>query len=232
MKEKESDLIHSPCETSEGVGDGTSVGQESTTTQKGIQMSTVNILQLLNNDNVPSSLELVQLRGDETPIIPFTLEGTLVKLHYCAETEVGGYIHCNGDDCVLCRVGRKPTEKVLIPVYLPVSQSIGILPVGTSLKPGALLPQLATIQSAERRMGVFISKEGRYRFAVSTFDLTEEMDTGEEEISRFLEKFKAGEVDLTSVYPRLENEQLSAITEIARLLCLKGFEVDEGYSAS
>ena len=195
-------------------------------------MNTVNILQFLQNDTLPSSLELVQLRGDETPIIPFTLEGDLVKLHYCAETEVGGYIHCNGDDCVLCRVGRKPTEKVLIPVYLPVSQSIGILPVSTSLKPGALLPQLATIQGAETRMGIFLSEVGRFRFVVSTFDLTEEIDTGEEAISRFLEKFKAGEVDLTSVYPRLENEQLSAISEIARLLRLKGYQVDEADSAS
>ena len=195
-------------------------------------MTTINIVELLKNKNAPSSLELVQLRGDETPIIPFTLEGELVKLHYCPETEIGGYIHCNGDDCVLCQVGRKPTEKVLIPVYLPVSQSIGILPVSTSLKPGALLPQLATIQGAERRMGVFLSKEGLYRFVVSTFDLTEEIDTGEEVISRFFDKVNADEIDLPSVYPRLENEQLSAISEIARLLRLKGYQVDEADSAS
>ena len=65
-----------------------------------------------------------------------------------------------------------------------------------------------------------------------TFDLTEEMDTGEEVISRFFDKVNADEIDLTSVYPRLENEQLSAISEIARLLRLKGYQVDEADSAS
>ena len=195
-------------------------------------MIIINISDLVNQEVEGSSLELVKLGGDQIPMIPFTLSGVRVALHYCRETEVQGYIHCNGGGCILCKIGRNPTEKVLLPVFLPVSLTIGVLSASTSLRPRSLLPQLAAIQKADNRVGVFISKEDNYRFKVDTFELKEGIDTGEKQISEFLERYEAGEVDLTSVYPRLENEQLAAIDEIARVLQMKGYESDDGNQAA
>ena len=41
-------------------------------------------------------LEVVRLGPDETPIIVFTSKAERVTLHYCNESEINGYVQCNG----------------------------------------------------------------------------------------------------------------------------------------
>jgi len=188
------------------------------------ETSKIDILDFLPGA-IQASIELVRLDRNETPIIPFTSEAVDAHLHYCQEPEIGGYIHCNGRDCVLCRVGKKKDQRSLIPVYLPASASVGVLPVSPSLRPHALLPQLANVLKADNPMVMFVSRDGS-RFIVSSRELSDDTDHGESVIQKFKEDHEVGRVDLSAVYPRIENNQLAAISEIARLLALKGLNAD------
>jgi hypothetical protein len=191
---------------------------------QGSETSRIDILDFLPGA-IQASIELVRLDRNETPLVPFTSEGVDAHLHYCQEPEIGGYVHCNGGDCVLCRVGKKTDQRLLIPVYLPASTSVGVLPVSPSLRPHALLPQLASVVKADKPMVMFISREGS-RFIVSSRELKDNNDNGEAAIQKFKEDHEVGWGDLVAVYSRIENDQLAAIPEIARLLALKGLTTD------
>ena len=90
-------------------------------------------------------------------IVPFTLDSETVTIHFCPEAEINGYLLCNGKGCVLCRVGRKQEPRILLPVYLPASGVVGILPLSMSCRPNSLLPQLGTVLEAGKPMVAFIS---------------------------------------------------------------------------
>ena len=191
-------------------------------------LETVNLLDMLAAGGDPP-LELVRLDRNETAVIPFTADGPRVNLHFCKEADINAYIVCNGEECILCRTGRDRAERILIPVYLPVSQTVGILPVGLSLRPFALLPQLGALLKADTRKVIFITRDGG-NFLVSTRDFPEDTDDGAAAIRAYLDNYEAGRIDLIGVYPRMSNEQLLEIPEIARSAALKGLGGNEGDS--
>ena len=160
-------------------------------------------------------LERVRLGGDETPIVIFTREGVNCDVHYCKETDIGEYVQCNGDGCVLCHIGKKKTGYVLLPVYLPALQDIGVLPVSLSFRPYALFPQLTPILESESPSVAFVSRDGS-RYSVSLQELKEGMDGGEVVIKKFMEDYEAKAVDLESVYLRIPNGELAK--KLRRLL--------------
>lgn len=179
----------------------------------------VDLLDLLNTPQ-SAGLEVVRLGDSETAVIPFTSSGTKVKIHYCEEPEVRGYTHCVGKDCVLCRIGRKAEERTMLPVYLPAARVVGVLAVSPSLRPYALLPQLAPALKAAQPTVAFIRRDGS-RYHVTMRKLQPNDDAGADVIKAFLEKHKAGMNDIGAVYPRLTNDQLAAVSEIGSLLALK-----------
>lgn len=185
---------------------------------------TVNLFELLEASNSVSRLELIRLDESETAVIPFTPHGERVHIHFCKEPEINAYVLCNAEDCVLCRIGKKKDERILIPAYVPTTDSIGVLPVSTSLRPNALLPQLAPVLKSGRPTAVFIKRDG-YRFTVSTKELPEDANGGDVAIKYFAEEHKAGRVSLRSVYQTIPNEQLAGVSEISRILDLKGIRV-------
>jgi len=187
----------------------------------------VSLLDVAAAESVESLLEVVRLGSDETAIIPFTADSEAVDLHYCPETEINGYVICNGPDCVLCRIGRKRDQRLLLPVYLPAAGCVGILPVSRSLRPFALLPQISNVLKAGKPMVMFVIREGA-KFSVSTAELQQDVDGGEAAIKRFLDDYQAGCHDLSAVYPRIDNEQLSGVEEIGRMMALKGVRRDAG----
>jgi hypothetical protein len=187
---------------------------------------TVNIMDFANSEEHASLLEVVRLGSNETAVIAFTPGSIEANLHYVNETEVGGYALCNGRNCLLCRVGRKYDERLLVPVYLPESGSVGVLPVSKSLRPAALLPQFASVLKADKPLVMFITREGA-KYTVATQELRPEMDGGEVIIKRFLEDFEKGKIDLTSVYQKIENDQLASIEGIQRMMALKGIRLNE-----
>ncbi len=111
----------------------------------------------------------IRVRADHRPIVLFTLERVPVVVHYCEEPVIRGYVRCNGDDCVLCKVGKERKQQGLLPVYDPVTESIGFLSVNSSLRPNALLPQLIDRFDEEVPKVIFISRED-YKYVVEPSD--------------------------------------------------------------
>ena len=91
-------------------------------------------------DSVDAPIALVRINNDETAMIPFTSQGIIVKIHYCDDPEIQGYVRCNGDNCLLCRIGRNQDERLLLPIYVPASRSICVLAISPSSRPGAPAP--------------------------------------------------------------------------------------------
>lgn len=170
-------------------------------------------------------LELVRLDANEKAIVPFTAKGKGATLHYCGEQEIRGYVHCNGSDCILCRIGRKKDERVLLPVYVPSIDAVGVLSVSNSLRPKSLRPQLLPILKSSETAGdlrvVFISREESV-YHVSTRALPEDEQGDKVAIREFEADYDAGRVTLESVFVTISNENLLHVTEIARIASLKG----------
>lgn len=188
------------------------------------ETETINLLDLARQAEHPSQLELIRLDNDELPVIPFTVDVLRVNVHYCREDEIKGYVRCNEPNCVLCKIGRNPDERLLLPVYLPTVKTVSILPITPAMRPFALLPQLLEILQKEDFPVIFIRRENMTRFTVTTSPLAEGMDAGETHIKAFLETMESGAVDLKSVYNRLGNNQLMAVPSIADTLRLKGID--------
>ena len=183
----------------------------------------VNILDVVASEIAESTLEVVRLGNDETAIIPFTADSEGIDLHYCSETEINSYVVCNGPDCVLCKIGRRKEERLLLPVYLPASGCVGILPVSRSLRPYALLPQISNVLKSDTPMVMFVIREvGKYM--ISTKSLEKDMDGGEFQIKDFLEDYAAGNINLIDLYPKIDNEQLLGVDGIQKMAALKGIK--------
>jgi len=185
----------------------------------------VNLLDLAAAESMGPTLDVVRLGHDETPILPFMSDSEKADLHYCSETEISSYVVCNGQDCVLCRIGRKQDKRLLLPVYLPASGCVGILPVSPSLRPFALLPQILNVLKVGKPMVMFVTRDGA-KYKVSTNELQKDVDCGEAAIKRFLDDYGAGLHDLSAVYPKINNEQLANVEKIDRMMALKGVRRD------
>jgi hypothetical protein len=183
----------------------------------------VNLIQALEAaGSEPSGLERVRIGSDEIAIIPFTADAEEIQLHYYAEADIADYAACNGPGCLLCRIGRQKVTRRLLPVYLPAARAVGVLPVSTSLRPGALWPQLADALKGKEPRVVFVTREQGERHRVSFAPLAADVDAGEEAVGDFLAEYVAGRVALDAVYPRVANEELARIPGIAEMLKLKG----------
>ena len=190
------------------------------------QSNKVNLLDVAAAEAADSLLEVVRLGNDENAIIVFTADSEAVDLHYCSETEINSYVICNGPDCVLCRIGRKRDQRLLLPVYLPAAGCVGILPVSRSLRPFALLPQITNILKSDKPMVMFVTREGA-KYTVSTTNLQKDVDGGETVIKGFMDDYKAGLHGLATVYPSIDNEQLASVEEIGRMMSLKGIRIND-----
>jgi hypothetical protein len=190
----------------------------------------VNILEQWGDDEAgaPSqALELVRLDAHQTAVVPFTSDTEVVNLHYVDDREVRGYVHCNGPACALCRAGRGTDVRALLPVYVPATGTVAVLPVSPSARPGALRPQIFPALRAGRRAAFLIRKPDRVKYEVSVIDLAADVDDGAAVIKAFVARWEAGEVKLASVYPCLDNRTLAEIPGIATLLKIKGATLDE-----
>jgi len=164
----------------------------------------------------------VRFSGRETAVIPFTSSSAFVHLHYVDEPGNRGYFRCNGADCVLCRLGVPVEERALVPMYLPSTGSIGIVPVSPCSRPGALRPQLLPFLQSAKKQILFIKKSDQLTFTVGSREADYPDPRGDKITADFQRRLEAGELDLTSVYPSLSNEALARIPGISRMLQLRG----------
>ena len=173
----------------------------------------------------PVNLSVIRLDGNERLVIPFTTTIARVKVHYFEVPSMREYIHCSGQDCLLCRVGRQVDERDLLPVYDVMSKTIGVLPISPNIRPNALRPQLAPVLQRlkeEKRFLVSIRKLDAVRFCVTTYDLPPNAEDGADVILAFKNEFEAGRIDLSNVYTKLAKEDLMMVPEIITLMTMKG----------
>lgn len=174
------------------------------------------------------ALQLVRPEANEVAVIPFTTDMALVKLHYSDLKEIPGWIQCNGDPCVLCQAGRKVEERVLLPVYLPASKAIGVLPISPSSRPGSLRPPVMAALRSEQKVALIISKPDRMSFRVQAVDLKPHMDDGAKVVKAFLKRWEADQIDLTAVYAKVDNADLAELPSLAAILQFKGLLAPAG----
>jgi len=177
-------------------------------------------------DDGGEALQSVRIGANEVALVPFTSETEMVRLHYCEEPEIQGYVHCNGPGCSLCCAGRAADERALLPVYQPAVQAVGVLAISTSSRPGALRPQVLPALRSGTRVALLVRKPDRTTFKVDAVPLKEGMDDGARTIATFLRRWQAGEVDLAAVFPRLDDRDLAAIPGIGAMLKIKGLSLD------
>ena len=172
-------------------------------------------------------LGAVKLSKNQIAVVLFHSDVERVPLHYCDFPDLQSYVHCNKPTCALCSAGRGIDERFLLPVYLPTSRTVAVLPISANLRPGALLPQLLPHLRSARPVALLISKPDNAKFIVCAAELTEGQDDGAAVIKLFVAEWEAGHVDLASVFPRLDNRTLAEIPEISEMLKFKGVTLDE-----
>lgn len=182
-----------------------------------------NILKMSVRENLDKNLELLRLGYDEKEFLVFTPLIQSCEVHYCEETEIRGYLHCNGADCCLCKIGKKPKTMFLMPVFCFDDESVKVIQINDSQRPHALFPQMRNILEGGLPIIFIASRIKTDKFIVSTRELEELFSTEiEKPIKNFKAEWKKGVVDLTSVYPRIGNSQLIKIPEIRQKLKLRG----------
>ena len=72
---------------------------------------------------------------------------------------------------------------------------------------------------------MFISRVLGDSYTVTSMPLQADVADGEEVIQTFLEDHQKGTIELASVSPKVANEELAAVPEIAAMLKLKGIYV-------
>ncbi len=142
-------------------------------------------------------------------------------------------MRCQEKECLLCGIERKQNRRLCLPVYLPTEGRVGVLPVSLSLRPHALLTQLINIlktideeqpedEPEKQPQVVFLRREDNFKYCVSTRPLPPDTDAGEAQIKRFLSEKDQGLIDIATVIPKIDGDQLKAIPEILQMMKLKG----------
>jgi len=178
---------------------------------------------------IPSTkpLQLVQITNREVAVVPFTSSTTLAKLHYCEDPEIRGYIKCNGEDCVLCRIGSHVEERALLPVYLPAQKGIGVLAISPTSYPGSLRPQLMPYLESGKSVVLFIRKMDRMYYSVGGREEDPAKIGGVQLIKDFEKRLESSEIDLTTVYQSSSNQALARVDSIATMMQLKGITIGD-----
>lgn len=186
----------------------------------------VNVLEIAEETANQSlkTLEPVKLGENDTTVIFFTPDAVEVAAHYCAEKDIRDYVLCNSPECVLCQIGRERIEMVLIPVYLPISETIGVIRARNKHSARALLPQIAECMKGASngdRYAAFITRKGG-DYNVATRKLPDDADGGDEAIKKYMENVKTGVVDLSTVVSKIKNKTLTENPQINKELHYRG----------
>ena len=217
-------------EPSAGCDDQTSAGDnhEDTPSTSGL----IDGLALWSSDGpgaTPQSISVLRLDDNERLVIPFTTSLCRVSVHYTDAESYRGYLLCNGEDCLLCRIGKKSDTRDLWPVYDVIDRAVGVLPISPNIRPQGLRPQIhaamTRLANDEPPFLMTIRSEGFGKFFVAIFDLPDDADDGAAVIAQFQRLLDSGRVDLTSAYDQLANEVLADTPELKAAMQAKGIKL-------
>jgi hypothetical protein len=166
-------------------------------------------------------LEVFRVDQQVREFVTVTAECEEVRVHFVADADVNGYVHCNANGtkaaCALCQVENRAETRYLVPVYDPRTEAVAVLAVSPSCRPNALLPQLSAMLEKDRPQVVFIKRE-QSKYTLRAADLEEGMDDGAAAIAAFSRQYQAGAVKLADVFVRMPNENLARLPSVAKSL--------------
>lgn len=181
-----------------------------------------------NAEGLPTAegLELIRLSSDRLLTVAFTMDGVEVDAHYCNESDLRGYVRCNGERCALCRYGKEKKTMFLIPLFVPAYNAVQVLVVSKATHTTAMLPQLRAIfasQSNRLPLMLHMSKIDYSGFSVILEQPGEEGGFQEHPIiNTFMDELTANREILTSVFQKFSNAELEKVSEVGRVLKLFG----------
>ena len=120
---------------------------------------------------------------------------------------------------------KPPDERLLLPVNLVREARVAVLAVSRAMRPGALKPQLLAVLNKKGTTCLLIRKPDRVTYVVTPCNAAVSNQPSAY-VTAFKREWKAGYVDLSTVYARLENKELAELKSIAMLLAAKGLTVD------
>jgi hypothetical protein len=178
------------------------------------------------DNDVPSDLPLVRLDDSQRWLILFTTQMLSVEVHYLDSGGYRGYLHCTGEDCILCRLDNRLKKLDLLPVYDVADAAVAVLPISPSVRPQALRPQIAAVlhdlQAGEDAMVVGISKDVLNFRVVRRPLLRRPRARDLRRMAAFAVAMASGGIDLGRAIQRLSNEELAGILEIRRVARVLG----------
>lgn len=185
----------------------------------------MNINKYFDNFKTEKSHELKQLRisANETAIVPFTKDIEEVVLHYCEDPGLKGYHHCNGENCIVCRIGVQKERRVLLPVYAPTEEAISVLVISPNMRPYSLAPQLIPLLNSDQELILFVSRVDNTKYKVESSKFSDSIDSGDAVIKEFRHRYIEG--NLAEIFPRYDNEILAGIQSVDRMMKLKGLKL-------
>jgi hypothetical protein len=80
------------------------------------------------------------------------------------------------------------------------------------------------ILRSDKRVAALIQRVDRVKYQVGSVELTDGMDDGANTIAEFQARWESGEINLASVYPKIENSDLAQVPSITAMLRLKGVD--------
>jgi hypothetical protein len=167
----------------------------------------------------------VSLSESQISVILFTKGADEAQIHYCKEPDIKSYVHCNGDDCVLCQTGVKKVKMNLMPVYSPQAGEIEVLTFTDIKRPGALLPQLQNVLGCPLPQVLLIRRPDNYSFELIAKPVPKGVDTGMDVAEAFMAEWKSNRIDLKTIYAVYSNQVLSSLSGIRRELEVRGLKV-------
>lgn len=171
------------------------------------------------------SLQSVRTGPEGTIVVPLSDELEIADAHYLEDEDGKRYILCNGPGCLLCLAKNKKKPRYLLPVYEPLTKSIGVLPIGNSLTNEALLPLILPILeniSDPPKESIFITRENFEYTAIKNELPPDVCQEVESVIRKFNAQEEKGEIDLKSIFSHYSNERMREIPFVANRLKMFG----------
>jgi hypothetical protein len=165
-------------------------------------------------------LEILRVTEESVIVTVFTDQIAQATTHYLDLSELRAEVQCNRAHeapCLLCDLGKRRTNRAVLPVYDVKSDQVKALLVSDNRHPHAL----GTLLKAELKKGgldrryLAISRSG-VKFTVQSLPAGEGNDLGEPAIASFLERLESGAVALDRVLPTYPNIELWNFLELAR----------------
>ena len=185
-------------------------------------------LEEIDTPKPQKSLKTLRLSKDPSLISLFTTSGKQVKVYYFDDLGEGqgGYVHAVGQDCPAAKAGFVAKTFMLLPVLDRVSGDVAVLRIPLAQGAGKLLTELQNFQGPEKSGDdvIQIVKPDNWTYDVKCVSSQRPTPSEIRTVNGVKDQLASGEMDITSVYPRLSKEQMADIPKVRATSKLKGLE--------